>query len=43
MEECHGGELFDRILEHIENEEMYTEKEASRNNKASYVSCRILS
>ena len=29
MEECHGGELFDRILEHIENEEMYTEKEAA--------------
>ena len=29
MEECHGGELFDRILQHIENREMYTEKEAA--------------
>jgi calcium-dependent protein kinase len=29
MEECHGGELFDKILEHIENQEMYTEKEAA--------------
>ena len=29
MEECYGGELFDKITEHIENEEMYTEKEAA--------------
>ena len=29
MEECYGGELFDRIMEHIENKEMYTEKEAA--------------
>ena len=28
MEECHGGELFDRILKRIENNMMYTEKEA---------------
>ena len=28
MEECHGGELFDRILKRIENNEMYSEKEA---------------
>ena len=29
MEECNGGELFDKITEHIEKEEMYTEKEAA--------------
>ena len=29
MEECYGGELFDRIMEHIEKKEMYTEKEAA--------------
>ena len=28
MEECYGGELFDRILKRIENNLMYTEKEA---------------
>ena len=29
MEECNGGELFDRILKHIESKEMYSEKEAA--------------
>ena len=29
MEECHGGELFDKILQHIENKEMYSEKQAA--------------
>ena len=29
MEECNGGELFDRILQHIESKEMYSEKEAA--------------
>ena len=29
MEECYGGELFDRILKHIENHEMYSEKQAA--------------
>ena len=29
MEECYGGELFDRIMEHIEKKEMYTEREAA--------------
>ena len=28
MEECQGGELFDRIIKRIENNQMYTEKEA---------------
>ena len=28
MEECNGGELFDRILNRINNDNMYTEKEA---------------
>ena len=28
MEECHGGELFDRIIKRIERNDMYTEKEA---------------
>ncbi len=27
MEECYGGELFDKIIENIDNKEMYTEKE----------------
>ena len=26
MEECVGGELFDRIVEHIEKKQMYSEK-----------------
>ena len=29
MEECYGGELFDRIVQHIENKKMYSEKEAA--------------
>ena len=29
MEECKGGELFDKIIEHIDNDEMYSEKEAA--------------
>ena len=29
MEECKGGELFDRIIEHINSKKMYTEKEAA--------------
>ena len=29
MEECKGGELFDRIIEHIDNHKMYSEKEAA--------------
>ena len=29
MEECYGGELFDRILQHIEKKEMYSEKQAA--------------
>ena len=29
MEECKGGELFDRILHHIENKKMYSEKMAA--------------
>jgi len=28
MEECTGGELFDRILDRIENKKLYSEKEA---------------
>ena len=28
MEECHGGELFERILKRINNNDMYSEKEA---------------
>ena len=30
MEECYGGELFDRILKRIESNDMYTEKEACK-------------
>ena len=29
MEECKGGEIFDRIVEHMEKQQMYTEKEAA--------------
>ena len=29
MEECKGGEVFDRIIEHIQNKEMYSEKNAA--------------
>ena len=29
MEECKGGELFDRILKHIESKKMYSEKDAA--------------
>ena len=29
MEECKGGELFDKIIEHIQNKKMYTEKHAA--------------
>ena len=29
MEECKGGEIFDRIIEHIQNKEMYSEKDAA--------------
>lgn len=29
MEECSGGELFDKIIEHIDKEEMYSEREAA--------------
>ena len=28
MEEFKGGEVFDKIIEHIQNKEMYTEKDA---------------
>ena len=30
MEECQGGELYDKISEHIENNNMYSEKEAAK-------------
>ena len=30
MEECYGGELFDKILKHIEKNEMYSEKQAAK-------------
>ena len=29
MEECKGGEVFDKIIEHIQNKKMYTEKDAA--------------
>ena len=29
MEECKGGEVFDRIIEHIQSKEMYSEKDAA--------------
>ena len=29
MEECKGGEMFDRIVDHIENQKMYSEKDAA--------------
>ena len=29
MEECKGGEIFDRIIEHIQNKQMYSEKDAA--------------
>ena len=30
MEECKGGEIFDRIIQHIQKKEMYSEKDAAR-------------
>ena len=30
MEECNGGELFDRIMQHIESKQMYSEKDAAK-------------
>jgi len=29
MEECKGGEVFDRIIDHIQRKEMYSEKDAA--------------
>ena len=29
MEECKGGEIFDRIIEHINTKQMYSEKDAA--------------
>ena len=29
MEECKGGEIFDRIIEHIQSKNMYSEKDAA--------------
>ena len=29
MEECKGGEVFDRIIEHIQKKEMYSERDAA--------------
>ena len=30
MEECNGGELFEKIMKHIETKKMYSEKEAAK-------------
>ena len=30
MEQCKGGELFEKIFEHIENNEMYSEKDTAK-------------
>ena len=30
MEECKVGELFDKLLEHTDSGEMYSEKEAAK-------------
>ena len=30
MEECKGGEIFDRIIEHIQNKQMYSENDAAQ-------------
>jgi calcium-dependent protein kinase len=30
MEECKGGEVFDRIIDHIQKKEMYSEKDAAK-------------
>ena len=30
MEECKGGELFDRIIKHIEDKKMYSERDAAK-------------
>ena len=30
MEECKGGEIFDRIIEHIQKKQMYSEQEAAK-------------
>ena len=29
MEECKGGEVFDKIIEHIQSKQMYSEKDAA--------------
>ena len=30
MEECKGGEIFDRIIKHIQDKKMYTERDAAK-------------